>query len=239
MESRVGDDSDIRDCKDELEWNGSEPWEDASGLDGRLPTGLFITVHHDRSIRWWEMHPRFNEHKTTELAALLLSRAGGRMPYLKLMKLLYLVDREALRLHGSPITGDNCVSMKHGPVLSNTYDMIKSPPEPGTGRAGEFWGEHINTLGYDVVLSREVPPVLSPSDRELVDKVFEAYACHDTWTLAELTHELPEWRDPGPSALPIDYEDILASVGMDEKQASETLSRIRTRALLEDLALRS
>ena len=37
---------------------------------------------------------RFNEVKATQAAARLLRNRGGRMKYLKLIKLLYLADRE-------------------------------------------------------------------------------------------------------------------------------------------------
>ena len=36
------------------------------------------------------------------------------MPHLKLMKLMYLADREAVRTCGFPITGDRFVSMPQG-----------------------------------------------------------------------------------------------------------------------------
>ena len=38
----------------------------------------------------------FNERKATEAAAHLLALRGGQMHYLKLLKLLYIADREAL-----------------------------------------------------------------------------------------------------------------------------------------------
>jgi len=46
------------------------------------------------------------------------------MNYLKLMKLLYLADRESMRRNGRPISGDRYVSMDHGPVLSQTLNLI-------------------------------------------------------------------------------------------------------------------
>ena len=48
----------------------------------------------------------FNEKRTAQAAAFLLHQAGGRLPLLKLMKLLYLAERESLRLYGEPISGD-------------------------------------------------------------------------------------------------------------------------------------
>ena len=53
----------------------------------------------------------FNEEKATQVAGALLLKAGGDMPYLKLIKLLYFVDREALLRWGRPVTTDRLVSM--------------------------------------------------------------------------------------------------------------------------------
>ena len=71
------------------------------------------------------MRPRFNEKKTTQLAARVLElRATGKMHYIKLIKILYHVDREALKRWGHPLTYDYYVSMNQGPVLSNTLNLM-------------------------------------------------------------------------------------------------------------------
>ena len=44
----------------------------------------------------------FDERKAAQAAAHLLHRHGGPMPYIKLIKLLYLADRRGLRRDGSP-----------------------------------------------------------------------------------------------------------------------------------------
>jgi hypothetical protein len=49
---------------------------------------------------------RFNERRATEAAARFLKLRGGKMSYLKLIKLLYLLDREALLRWGRPVTTD-------------------------------------------------------------------------------------------------------------------------------------
>jgi len=59
------------------------------------------------------MKPGFNEAKATQAAALLLKLRGGRMNYMKLIKLLYLVDRTALIRWGRPVTFDSYCSMPH------------------------------------------------------------------------------------------------------------------------------
>lgn len=183
------------------------------------------------------MRPAYDERKTTAVAALFLERAGGRLPYLKLLKLLYLADRRALDLYGSPITGDSYVSMKHGPVLSGTYDIIKATHEEATpGQLGAFWRSHIGRRDFDVELLTPTPSVLSPADRDIAEQVHEEFGGLDTWQLAERTHLLPEWRNPGTGAVPIDCEDILVALGKSKAEADELLSRLRTKALVEDYA---
>ena len=66
----------------------------------------------------------YSEKRAAQTAAFFISRAGGTIELLKLMKLMYLAERESLVKYGEPITGDVLVSMKHGPVLSNTLDHI-------------------------------------------------------------------------------------------------------------------
>ena len=69
----------------------------------------------------------FKEVKTAQVAAFFLAKAPGhRMPHLKLMKLLYLADRESMRETGYPMSWDRLVSMPHGPVLSTTLNLINS-----------------------------------------------------------------------------------------------------------------
>src|SRR5205823_929857 len=105
------------------------------------------------------MRLRFNERKATQSAARLLELGGGRMEYIKLIKLLYLADREALLRWGRPITTDRHVSMPKGPVLSQIYDLIRLEPEPGIA---SFWRDHIETIpGWSVQITSD------PSNEEL------------------------------------------------------------------------
>ena len=66
---------------------------------------------------------RFHSRKAVEAAALLLKLHGKPMKYLGLLKMLYIADRITLERMDQPITGDNFVSMKYGPVLSGVYDL--------------------------------------------------------------------------------------------------------------------
>lgn len=68
----------------------------------------------------------FSVERTAQAAGILLqAEEGHRMKYIRLLKLLYVADRESIRQSGFPITGDNVYAMRNGPVLSTTYNLLK------------------------------------------------------------------------------------------------------------------
>ena len=156
----------------------------------------------------------FDERRAAQAAARLLHGHGDSMPYIKLIKLLYLADREALIETGAPITGDGFVSMRYGPVLSRVLDLIKedNPAEDS------IWHDYVERTGFDV---RLVGPAdnewLSKCNQDTLDGIFEVYGCRKEWDVVAHTHALPEWKDPGTSAIPITPEDILRYSGYPEE----------------------
>jgi uncharacterized phage-associated protein len=161
----------------------------------------------------------FREEAATQAAAHLLRRSGGSLPYIKLLKLLYLADRKALLELGRPITFDRYVSMQHGPVLSRTYDLMVAEEAPGEH---SYWREHISEPhDYAVQLRSEAPPrgALSPAQEAVLDAVFDEFGGMDRWKLVDFTHTLPEWQDPHGSSLPLPIRDILRAGGVDDDAA--------------------
>ena len=161
----------------------------------------------------------FDERKAAQAACVLLDRHVGRMPYIKLVKLLYLADRESLTETGSPITGDRFISMKYGPVLSRVLDLIKES-EPAED---SIWHGYVLRAGYDAVLSTAAESDrLSEYEEGVLGRIFESQGREKEWDVVTRTHALPEWTDPGTHAVPIDPEAILRYAGYtdDEVQAS-------------------
>jgi uncharacterized phage-associated protein len=158
------------------------------------------------------MNLRFHFERALQASAYLLRLDGKRMAYLRLLKLLYIADREWLAEAGESITGDRACAMKHGPVLSNVYDLIK-----GNGSKAGLWDDHIHKEGYALEL------VSDPGRRELskgivqkLTEVTERYRQLDDWELSERTHEFPEWRShysPEGSPAPIPWQEILDAQG--------------------------
>lgn len=159
----------------------------------------------------------FNQEKATATAAFLLRLRGGRMSYLKLIKLLYLADREALNRWGFNITSDRYVSMDHGPVVSNIYNLLTIDE-----RDNAFWSRYISPpLGkFEVELkSTDIPgSQLSPAEENLLQEIFTKYGTWDRWRLRDFTHDLQEWRDPHGSSIPISLADILRAQGQSDEE---------------------
>src|SRR5688500_6404126 len=102
--------------------------------------------------------PLYDERRTAQAAAYFLHRAGGQLPVIKLVKLMYLAERLSLFRYGEPITGDKLVSMPNGPVLSRTYDHINGAL-PSVEGGWETW---ITDRAGHVLGLRDVSMVRSP-----------------------------------------------------------------------------
>jgi uncharacterized phage-associated protein len=178
------------------------------------------------------MRLRFNERKATQSAARLLELRGGRMSYLKLIKLLYLADREALLRWGRPITTDRFVSMERGPVLSRLLDLVSDGDDPGTPC---IWAKHISApANFEVELTSEPGrDELSDAEIGLLDEIFKEHGKKNRWELVKLTHELPEWKDPQGGAIPISVRDILRAGGKTDVEIAAIEDELEGVALAE------
>lgn len=174
------------------------------------------------------MNLKFDEKKTTQAAVRLIKSEGGTMNYLKLMKLLYLVDREALARWGRPVTFDHYFSMQHGQVLSNTLDLIDEgvPPEV---ESQSYWLQHISTpSNYTVKLKEETTcDELSEVEIKLLDEIYKTYGHLTQWQLRDLHHTLGEYVDPGGSRVRTEYEDILKALGKTDAEISAVLADLK------------
>jgi uncharacterized phage-associated protein len=181
------------------------------------------------------MTPRFDEKKATQIAGLLLKlrQQGGRMSYMKLIKLMYLIDRAALLRWGWSMTGDNYVSMEHGQVLSETYNLIK---HHYLGRP--YWRTFISERFGDSevrLVKESETDELSRADKDLIEEVFREFGRWDRWKLAKYTHDLPEYQET-LSSIPVGYDDVLRVEGVPEERIVDILDELSGLAQLERLA---
>lgn len=162
-----------------------------------------------------DMHLQFRQEKATQAAARLLKLRGGRMSYMKLLKLLYLADRKALIELARPITYDRFVSMPQGPVLSQTYNLMVGEEAP---TAPSYWRQYISEpSNFEVSLLHDpTTSELSPAQEQILDAVFAEFGKMGRWELVEITHRLPEWKDPHGSSVPISVHELLRGAGLED-----------------------
>lgn len=159
---------------------------------------------------------RFNAEKAVQAAGVILREEPGHtINYMKLLKLLYVAERESLRLNGRMITGDCVVAMERGPVLSAVLNLIK-----GTHTDVDIWDEHIERERYHISLKSN-PGVksLSRFEIELLQDVARRYRDNDEWEMVGITHQFREWQKNKPSQgsnEAISIRDILEGVGADD-----------------------
>jgi uncharacterized phage-associated protein len=170
----------------------------------------------------------FNPLKIAQASVVLLKlEPACRMSRLRLLKLLYIADRESLQERARPITGDSVVAMDHGPVLSSTYDLIK-----GQDFAAPVWDKFVRGVGKrDVELCGE-PGVgeLSRYEIRKLQEISERFRAYNDWAIAEFTHQFEEWKQHQPqngSMNRIPIEDVLVAVGR-EKVKDDLIERGRT-----------
>ena len=181
----------------------------------------------------------FDERKASQAAAYLLHRAGGPLPVIKLVKLLYLAERLSLKRYGEPLTGDRLVSMTHGPVLSHTYSLIQGAYES----APDGWDAWVaDRSGHDLAL-RDSSMIRSPeqdlmalsdSDLEVLADVWTEFGHWEKFRLRDYTHSgaCPEWKEPEGSSMPIRYADLLAKLGYTPEAVAAIVARINERQAL-------
>ena len=173
----------------------------------------------------------FDERKAAQAAAFLLFKAGGQLSLLKLMKLMYLAERESLRQYGETITGDAFVSMQHGPVLSTTYNHMTGSLTSSEG-GWETWisDRAGNMLALQDPSMLRTPEqdllALSETDLECLDATWAQFGHIAAWRLRDMTHEglCPEWVDPNGSSRPIPLSRVLKALGYSPDQI-ESLDR--------------
>ncbi|HEY3325417.1 MAG TPA: Panacea domain-containing protein [Planctomycetota bacterium] len=174
----------------------------------------------------------FDFRKTLQAAAVLAKLEPCEIiSRMRLLKLLYIADRDALRETGSPITGDKLAALQNGPILSGLYAIIR-----GETQRSAVFEKYFAAVGYYVKLRKS--PGLGALNRWEIRKlkaISERFKGTDDWALSEVSHGFPEWQknNPGQSSRPIPVEDVLEAVGMADRAQKIAVSAQRAKAIAE------
>lgn len=174
----------------------------------------------------------FNERKVAQMAAFFLGQSQDwKMPHLKLMALLYLSDREAVRAFGWTISGDCLISLYRGPVLLRTLNLMNGDAKPQPVE----WEKWISDDGNDVLslcqhIDTDNLDELSQSEIETLKVVWDKFADMDKWAICYWTRQhCTEWEDPkGGPYRPIQYDALARAVGFDDASAKAVAEQIQT-----------
>ncbi len=160
------------------------------------------------------MNFRFHIGKATEAACLFLECGRGRMNVMKLVKLMYLLDRLSLDRRGIPVCGGDYHSMRNGPVTSEVLDLINE------GRlyqeSDNRWEECISDReNHELVLQR-MPEreQISNAEAKLLAEVWAEHGDKTQWELVEWCHHhCKEWKPISSGRASISVEQIGEALG--------------------------
>lgn len=183
--------------------------------------------------------PSFNEKKATQAAILFLKLNGGQQNYMKLIKLMYNMDRQAMYRWGRPITYDDYFALPHGMVGTRIMDKARGKDLDQTS----YWNRHIITKGYiNHLIEDTILGNLSAAEKKLIEELQDNYKTKTQYEMEQEHHDsFSEWEEP-PSGLfakrqlPKEYEDVFAALGFENDEVEELSKILEEFALSEELA---
>ena len=153
---------------------------------------------------------------------------------LKLMKLMYLAERESLSARGFPMIYDRLVCMKHGPVLSGTLDLMNyQRPSPEWHKLIRRPIDGRYLLLHDCTTRSRSLGRLSPHDHDIVRRVWGEFGDMSAPQLTGLTHTLPEYRNPGHTSRNLPYLSVLLALDKPPEMAQDLADDIAFHQQLE------
>jgi len=181
----------------------------------------------------------FDERRAAQIVAYFIQLHGTSLSILKLVKLVYLADRESLHQYGEPISFDELVSMPFGPVPSQTLNYINGCM---LSKVADGWVEWISDKeDYEIGVRKEFPlkredfDELSDNDIGILNSVWAEFGHMNRWEIRDFTHTLPEWQDPHGSSIPIKLRTIFQAFGLSENEAIEAESEIDSQRALDQV----
>ena len=182
------------------------------------------------------MNFRFQIGKATETACELLGRAGGQLNIMKLVKLIYLLDRLSLDRRSIPVVGGDYLSMRNGPVTSEMLDLINAGRL--CGESDTRWEQCVSDRrDHDIKLEKmPVREHLSVAEMKLLDEIWAQHGGKDQWQLVEWCHaHCGEWTPLARGCAPIAVERIGQALGKPPEVVSKLAREAAELNLLDEI----
>jgi uncharacterized phage-associated protein len=162
---------------------------------------------------------RFNIRKATEAASLFIKMEGGKLNVMKLVKLVYLLDRISIARRGIPVVGGIYYSMRNGPVTSELLDVINAGKLADD--ADSSWEQYISDRDKHEVALQKDPPLdfISESEIKLIEATYKEHGAKDQWQIRDWCHQnCGEWSPLQAGRERIMVEEIAVNVGKSEAE---------------------
>lgn len=181
------------------------------------------------------MNFRFNIYKATESSVQFIARSGGQINVMKLIKLIYLLDRLSIQRRGVPVVGGVYFSMRNGPVTSELLDLVNAGKL--ADEAGAGWEELVSDRkDHEVALRSSVVPErehLSDAEVELIDEILAEHGAKDQWQLRDWCHEqCGEWTPLQNGRERISLEELAVNVRRSAPEAARIADEAREANLI-------
>ncbi|HEX3800157.1 MAG TPA: Panacea domain-containing protein [Verrucomicrobiae bacterium] len=170
--------------------------------------------------------------KATQAAARLIEKSGGPIDYLRLVKLAYLADREAIQTRGIPIIGGHYFSMRKGPTISEVMNFVQQRNAPE-------WKSTISPRhGNEIRLERTPKSdALSESELKILDETVLRHLNRTTDELVEWCHKnCSEYEHTSAyERKPIHVESLLKAAKKSPRQIQKIVREAASLERLEEL----
>ena len=174
----------------------------------------------------------FDSRKAAQIAAYFAQRDNCRIEKLKLIKLMYLAERESMSRHAHPMFYDEYYSMKHGPVCSSSLNGIDGNLDHAT------WGTYVvntdNVVTPTGRFSRDDLDEVSDAEVAIIEHLWRRFGHMNASAIRNYTHDhCPEYVEVSRGRLPISPGDVYTALGKDSPAA--LADEIRSFRRLESL----
>lgn len=191
---------------------------------------------------------KLNFEKLVQVVNYILQKYNYELNYTKLIKILYIADRECLDKWNFAISGDSYCLMKQGPVLSGLYDLIRNSPACDPIQK-MHWNVLFKKRDYDLVSlsgrnchydGLSDYDELSDGEMKIMDDVDAKYHDKDwNYLVDNVVHKFPEWTHQPceKGVIPLKKETILKALHKSDAEIEEILEvENAVESLWQDLA---
>ncbi len=159
----------------------------------------------------------FRSRKAAQLCAHFAVKEGGTIEKLKLIKLVYLAERQCLEEWHRPLLFDELFSLPHGPICSSTLNGINGNIHEG------IWDDFVARNGNEIVamkrFERDSLDEISDAEFDVIEATWSRFGDMTASQLRNYTHAHCAEYTETTGRIPISYRELLEAVGTPPEEA--------------------